>query len=138
MIGSRFASCLWAVAALWVAGTALWSYPALREEVEEKRYLARVAKRQLPVIPVDCAGAAKPDPRLFDAALELAGSSPDRALYVGDSPANDVDGAAAAGIRTVLLRRAGERLDRVPADSAATRAAPVAEIERLDQLARVL
>jgi putative hydrolase of the HAD superfamily len=44
------------------------------------------------------AGAAKPDPRPFIAALELVGGRPQRALHVGDSPA-DEDGARAAGLR---------------------------------------
>jgi hypothetical protein len=65
MIGSRLRWALWAIAALWVAATSLWSYPAFREEVDEKRYLARVAKRQLPVIPVDCAGARGVESRDF-------------------------------------------------------------------------
>ena len=65
MTAARVKLCLWAIAALWAAGTALWSYPALREEVEEKRYLARVAKRQVPVIPVDCAGARGVESRDF-------------------------------------------------------------------------
>src|SRR3954468_14051848 len=50
-------------------------------------------------------GAAKPDQRIFDAALALAGSDAAEAVYVGDSPANDIDGAAAAGIRAVLIER---------------------------------
>jgi putative hydrolase of the HAD superfamily len=50
-------------------------------------------------------GAAKPDPRAFRAALELAGTGPERAVHVGDSPAQDVAGARAAGIAPVLLRR---------------------------------
>ncbi|HEX8666381.1 MAG TPA: hypothetical protein VF744_20375 [Beijerinckiaceae bacterium] len=65
MTGSRLRWCLWAIAALWVAGTALWSYPALREEVDEKRYLARAAKHRTPVIPVDCAGARGVESRDF-------------------------------------------------------------------------
>jgi hypothetical protein len=65
MSSSRLRSCLWAVAVLWVAGTSLWSYPAFKEEVEEKRYLARIAKRQTPVIPVDCAGARGVEARHF-------------------------------------------------------------------------
>jgi putative hydrolase of the HAD superfamily len=82
-------------------------------------------------------GAAKPDPRLFAVGLELAGRPPAQAVYVGDSPSNDVAGAAAAGLRAVLLRRGGRRPDRVAADSApGTRAA--AEIESLTDLARVL
>jgi 2-haloalkanoic acid dehalogenase type II len=64
------------------------------------------------------AGATKPDRRLFDAALEVAGVPPEHAVYVGDSPSGDVGGATAIGMRAVLLRRGGPRLDRVPADVA--------------------
>jgi putative hydrolase of the HAD superfamily len=54
------------------------------------------------------AGAAKPDPAPFLAALAAAGCSPEEAVHVGDSEENDVRGAAAAGVRAVLLRRGGE------------------------------
>ena len=56
------------------------------------------------------AGAAKPDPAPFDAALRLAGVEPGAALHVGDSPATDVAGARAAGIRPVLVQRDGAPL----------------------------
>ena len=46
------------------------------------------------------AGAPKPDPRPFLLALERVGVSPERALHVGDSPA-DEEGARAAGLRFV-------------------------------------
>jgi putative hydrolase of the HAD superfamily len=52
-------------------------------------------------------GAAKPDRRIFEAALEQAGCAPADAIHVGDSPAADVEGAAALGIRAVLLQREG-------------------------------
>jgi putative hydrolase of the HAD superfamily len=62
------------------------------------------------------AGAAKPDPAPFRAALAAAGCEPGEAVHVGDSEENDVAGARAAGIRAVLLRRSeGERLDRLAA-----------------------
>ncbi|MEX2193791.1 MAG: HAD-IA family hydrolase [Thermoleophilaceae bacterium] len=54
------------------------------------------------------AGAAKPAPAVFVAALELAGCTPEEAVFVGDSLENDVRGAAACGIRAVLLARDGE------------------------------
>jgi putative hydrolase of the HAD superfamily len=44
------------------------------------------------------AGAAKPDPRPFMVALEGLGVRPERALHVGDGPA-DEEGARAAGLR---------------------------------------
>ena len=53
-------------------------------------------------------GAAKPDPRIFRRGLELAGGRPQDAVHVGDSVANDVEGARALGIRAVLLQRAGD------------------------------
>lgn len=56
------------------------------------------------------AGAAKPATAPFDAALRLAGVEPSAALHVGDSPATDVAGARAAGIRPVLVQRDGAPL----------------------------
>jgi putative hydrolase of the HAD superfamily len=43
------------------------------------------------------AGAAKPDPAVFELALERLGVQPRRALHVGDEPA-DEQGATAAGM----------------------------------------
>ncbi|HYU61223.1 MAG TPA: HAD-IA family hydrolase [Solirubrobacterales bacterium] len=53
------------------------------------------------------AGARKPDPAIFRPALELAGCDPDEALHVGDTAEEDVAAARAAGIRALLLDRAG-------------------------------
>jgi putative hydrolase of the HAD superfamily len=77
------------------------------------------------------AGARKPDRRLFEKALELAGSGPEAAVHVGDSPADDVAGAAAAGIRAVLIAREGP-------PEASLDPAPAAVIGRLTELARIL
>jgi HAD superfamily hydrolase (TIGR01509 family) len=43
-------------------------------------------------------GVAKPNPRIFQVALERLGVRPDRALHVGDER-SDEEGAAAAGMR---------------------------------------
>lgn len=51
------------------------------------------------------AGAPKPDGAVFARALALAGASPDRAVHVGDSVAEDVEGARAAGIVPILVVR---------------------------------
>ena len=53
------------------------------------------------------AGALKPDPAIFEVALELAGCSADEAVHVGDTREEDVEGAEAAGIRALLLDRDG-------------------------------
>jgi hypothetical protein len=58
-------SCLWALAAAWIAATGLYSFPTLKGEVAEKRYLARIARLQAPVIPVDCSGARGVESRDF-------------------------------------------------------------------------
>jgi putative hydrolase of the HAD superfamily len=56
-------------------------------------------------------GFAKPSPRLFRKALELAGVEPHEALHVGDNFACDVEGALGVGIQPAWLDRtgAGER-----------------------------
>ena len=51
------------------------------------------------------AGAAKPDVAIFRAALSYHQFEPGEALHVGDSLRDDIEGAAAAGIRAVLLDR---------------------------------
>ncbi len=48
-------------------------------------------------------GVAKPDPRIFEPALEALGVDPDEALYVGDTVHADVRGAEAAGMPVVQL-----------------------------------
>ena len=53
-------------------------------------------------------GAAKPDPRVFERGLALAGVKPGAALHVGDKVDNDIEGAAAAGIRGILVQREGD------------------------------
>lgn len=51
-------------------------------------------------------GIAKPDPRIFELALDRLGVAPHAAVYVGDTYVKDVFGARAAGIAPVLLDRA--------------------------------
>ena len=67
----------------------------------------------------DRVGYNKPHPGIFEAALVRTGVAPAEALHVGDSFRNDVLGARAVGIATVLLARgvpAGQRPPEVPAD----------------------
>ncbi|HES77147.1 MAG TPA: HAD family hydrolase [bacterium] len=51
------------------------------------------------------AGAAKPDPAMFHAALAILGESAQSMLHVGDHPEHDVLGAQRAGARAVWLNR---------------------------------
>lgn len=48
-------------------------------------------------------GIWKPDPAIFQMALERAGIEAEDAIYVGDSPVADVPGAKAASIRSVWI-----------------------------------
>ena len=56
------------------------------------------------VVISDEVGVAKPDPRIFQVALDRTGLRPPEVAYVGDS-AEDVRGSQAAGVHTVLVRR---------------------------------
>ncbi len=53
--------------------------------------------------------AEKPDPYLFERALELARVRPDEALHAGDDLEKDVLGARRAGLRAVLVDHAAQR-----------------------------
>jgi putative hydrolase of the HAD superfamily len=53
-------------------------------------------------------GVEKPDPRLFEEALEASGVSRDRAVHVGNDPLTDIRGASEAGIDTVLVDCKGD------------------------------
>jgi HAD superfamily hydrolase (TIGR01509 family) len=64
------------------------------------------------VIDSSLVGIEKPDPRIFQAALEALGVRPEEALYVGDLYEVDVVGARAAGIEAVLLSGSSPDPDR--------------------------
>ena len=50
-------------------------------------------------------GIEKPDPRIFELAMERAGVGPEDSAYVGDNPEFDVDPPAALGMFPVLIDR---------------------------------
>jgi putative hydrolase of the HAD superfamily len=72
------------------------------------------------------AGARKPEAEIFERALSLAGVAPSEAMHLGDSPLEDVEGARAAGITPVLLRR-----DGASGPPGVTTIASLAELEAL-------
>ncbi len=73
-------------------------------------------------------GVAKPDPRLFEIALDACGVEAGAAIHVGDELDDDVAGARAAGITPVLISRDRRRLPSVD----------LMVIDRLDQLLPLL
>jgi putative hydrolase of the HAD superfamily len=52
-------------------------------------------------------GAEKPDPRIFQHALDELGVGPDELVHVGDEYESDILGAQAVGVNAVLIDRAG-------------------------------
>jgi putative hydrolase of the HAD superfamily len=60
-------------------------------------------------------GAAKPDRRIFEAALGALGVAAGSVLHVGDSRREDLEGARAAGLRGLVIDRGGRHLD-LPAE----------------------
>ncbi len=74
-------------------------------------------------------GAAKPDPAIFRAALGHHSVEPHQALHVGDSLREDVEGAAAAGLKAILIDRdvgVGDQARRINS------------VRRLDQIVEML
>lgn len=63
-------------------------------------------------------GARKPDPAIFERALEELGVEPERAAFVGDDLRADIAGAAAVGLTTVqaLWFRADESVEGIEPD----------------------
>ncbi|HEY5626312.1 MAG TPA: HAD family hydrolase, partial [Nitrospira sp.] len=59
--------------------------------------------------------AAKPAPKMFQAALEKHALDPEEAMHVGDSLRDDAEGAIRAGIKGILLDRESRCSDTLPA-----------------------
>ena len=59
-------------------------------------------------------GKTKPDPTIFRAALDQLEVEPERAVMVGDSLEDDVEGAGALGMRAILLDREGRYPEFMP------------------------
>ena len=74
----------------------------------------------------ESAGCKKPDPEIFNIALDKAGTTPEETWFVGDNPVNDVIGATRMGITGVWMSGFHEW----PADEPP----PACEIDALDQL----
>ncbi len=69
-----------------------------------------VARYFRTVIDSAVVGVRKPDPRIFQIALEALGCAPDEALVVGDSYDRDIVPAKSLGCKTVWLRSGNEEL----------------------------
>jgi len=95
-----------------------------------ERILADAGMGRLFTVVVDSTvcGLSKPDPAIFSLALARLGVPPHRALFVGDSLAQDIIPARAAGLRTAWVIGAGLPPETSPADA---RVRSLADVERL-------
>ncbi|MDQ6859056.1 MAG: HAD family hydrolase [Chloroflexota bacterium] len=83
-------------------------------------------------------GIAKPDHRIFDAALDALGASAVDAVMIGDSIQHDIVGARRAGLRTIWIDRSQGGPAAHPADARITElgALPAALDEIRDRTAQ--
>lgn len=60
------------------------------------------------VISASSAGAAKPDRKIFDVAVQAGGANAEQTLHVGDHPEVDIVGARNAGLKSAWVNRNGQ------------------------------
>lgn len=60
--------------------------------------------------------AKKPEPRIFEIALERLGTTPETTLFVGDDPERDIRGAASVGMRTRLFQNGASLFETLKED----------------------
>jgi putative hydrolase of the HAD superfamily len=92
-----------ALDALGVAGYRLGVVSNSDGRVEEALVAAGIRDRFELVLDSQCVGVEKPDPRIFELALERLAGGAGEALYVGDIYEVDVVGARRANMEVILL-----------------------------------
>ena len=76
-------------------------------------------------------GRRKPDPEMFERALQQAGVGPEAAVHVGDHVDDDIRGAANVGMATIWVNRPGQPWPE-------TDVTPTWEIQELTELRSIL
>ena len=97
-------------------------------EQEDKLHFLGMTHLVDALITSEDVGATKPDPRIYEVALQRLGARPEETVMVGDNWQADVLGALAVGIRPLWLNRFGARRPL----------AQVEEITSLEPLAEVV
>ncbi len=77
-------------------------------------------------------GIAKPEAAIFEAALEALGGEASASVYIGNSYANDVEGAAAVGMDTIWIDHRGRGAPET------AKAAATATIRSMDEVLALL
>ena len=78
----------------------------LLDELDLGQYFASVTDSHV-------CGCEKPDPRIFHAALQSLGATPEHSIYIGDLYSIDFVGARAVGMQALLMDAAGVYADTV-------------------------
>jgi putative hydrolase of the HAD superfamily len=73
------------------------------------------------------AGVRKPDPRIFQIALGRLHAAAKGTVFVGNSIAEDIDGARRAGLSAIYLDDAAAGVERLGGDCSALRVTPTEE-----------
>lgn len=105
----------------------------LLEEQQDKLRFCALAPFVDALIASEDVGVSKPDPAIFHIALDRVGVTSEEAVMVGDSWANDIAGAAGAGIRAVWFNP-----DRKPVPVAPAGVAVIESLDPADGVVRVL
>ncbi len=79
-------------------------------------------------------GVRKPDPAIFATALEALGVAPERTVFIGDNPTDDVAGACAVGLAAIWVNRG----DWPAPDPGNRDALPHAEVSELREIPEAL
>ncbi len=66
------------------------------------------------IVDSTCVGVMKPDSRIFDAALGSMQVEPNQAVYVGDNPYRDMQGAKGVGMPHIWLAGDRSEKERIP------------------------
>lgn len=77
------------------------------------------------------AGIKKPDPRIFEMALDKLLLKPEECIYIGDHPVNDIEGAAKIGMKTIWIKVNQPWNDRILAK-------PLYSIDHISELLELL
>ena len=101
----------------------------LLEEQRDKLEFCGLTRLVDALVVSEEAGVAKPDPEIFRIALDRLGVDAAAAVMVGDSWANDVVGARAAGIRAIWFNPLGT--PRPDADDRVREIAALTPVERV-------
>jgi putative hydrolase of the HAD superfamily len=84
---------------LCVISNFVWGLPELIHDLELARHFEKLVVSAR-------VGFQKPNPGIFEHALNVMQVAPERAMHIGDSYRADVEGARRLGIRAVLIARA--------------------------------